>query len=411
MNPSRARNAVAIAFLLILLGAGSAFGDWDEGLAAFNAGRFEDAAAKFRAVVEASPDSPAGHYMLGLALMRQERPAEALGSLAKAVELGPDDPRYRLTYAQAQLQAGRPDDALATLSAEDPNAVPEANRQAFGQLVAKAATESRNADLALKTLDKLAATDRRSKTLWLAIAHVAQKANRYDRAFSALAAAYDLDRKDEDLGRRAVHTAFAAAQKQNGNGREGWYEKALETARKWAETSRSAEAYLMAGQAQMGGKDYAAARTWFEKAANAAPSDPQPPYEQARCDLALKEPEAALRHLQAASERSPDADMKRQILLAEGFAHRHLEDFVKAREAFEKAGDKAKVAEMEELEERKRQNELFEKEKAECKKKVAELEQLKEEMADLKGTDAWAQLEADAKAIAAACAAHLKDGT
>lgn len=410
MNRSRARNAFTIAFLLSLLAAASALGNWDEGLAAFNAGRFEDAAAKFRAVVEESPDSPAGHYMLGLTLVRQEKASEALGSLAKAVELGPDDPRYRLTYAQAQLQARKPDDALATLAAEDPKAVPEANRKAFGQLVAKAATESRNVDLALTTLDKLAAANGRSKALWLAIAHVAQKGHRYERSFSALTAAYDLDRKDEDLGRRAVHTAFAAAQKQNGNGREGWYEKALEAARKWAESSKSAEAYLMAGQAEMGAKDYADARTWFEKAAAAAPSDPQPSYEQARCDLALKEPKAALEHLRAASQRSPDADMKRQILLAEGFAHRHLEDFVKARDAFERAGDKAKVAEMEELEERKKENALFEKEKAECKMKVAELGKLMEEMADLKGTDAWAQLEADAKAITAACAAHLKDG-
>ena len=408
MYPSRARNAVA--FLLILFGVAPVHANWDQGLAAFNAGRFEEAAMKFRTVVEESPDSPAGHYMLGLTLMRQKRAADALGSLAKAVELGPEDPRYLLTYAQAQLGAGRPDGALETLAKEDPKSVPEAHRQAFGQLVAKAATESRNADLALRTLDKLAATEARSKTLWLAIAHVAQKANRYDRTFSALSTAYDLDRRDEDLGRRAVHTAFAAAQKQNGNGRGDWYGKALGMARKWAESSKSAEAYLMAGQAQMGAKDYADARAWFEKAAQAAPGDPQPPYEQARCDLALKEPEAALKHLRDAAQRSPDSDMQRQILLAEGFAHRHLEDFVKAREAFEKAGDRAKVSEMEELQERKEENALFEKEKAECKKKVTELEKLKVEMADLKGTDAWAQLEADAKAIAEACAAHLKDG-
>lgn len=408
MNPSRARNV--IAFLLILSGTTSGFADWDGGVAAFNAGRFDDAAAKFRAVVEESPDSPAGYYMLGLALLRLKQSTAALEPLAKAVELGPDDPRYRLTYAQAQLKAGRPDGALDTLAAEDPKSVPEANRQAFGQLVAKAATESRKVDVALATLDKLIAVDRGSKTLWLAVAHVAQKADRYDKAFSALASAYALDQSDEDLGRRAVHTAFAAAQKQNGNGRAGWYGKALEMARKWAASSNSAEAYLMAGQAQMGAKDYADARSWFEKAARAAPSDPQPPYEQARCDLALKEPEAALTHLREASQRSPDADMKRQILLAEGFAHRHLEDFVKAREAFERAGDRAKVAEMEELQERKEENALFEKEKAECKQKVAELEKLKVEMADLKGTDAWAQLEADTKAITAACAAHLKDG-
>lgn len=407
MNPSRARNA---AFLLILFVALPVFGNWEEGLAAFKAGRFDEAATKFRAVVEESPDSPAGYYMLGLTLMRQKRAAESLEHLAKAVELGPDDKRYLLTYAQAKLAAGKPDDALGILAKEDPKAIPEAHREAFGQLVVKAATESRNTGAALSALDKLAATDRRSKTLWLAVAHVAQKAKRYDRAFSALATAYDLDRRDEDLGRRAVHTAFAAAQKANGNGREDWYGKALETARKWAETTRSAEAYLMAGQAQMGAKDYADARTWFEKATSAAPNDPQPPYEQARCDLALKEPEAALGHLRTAASRSPDADMKRQILLAEGFAYRHLEDFVKARQAFEKAGDGAKATEMEELQERKEENALFEKEKAECKKKLTELEKLKVEMADLKGTDAWAQLESDTKAVAAACAAHLKDG-
>lgn len=409
MTPSRARHAAVVVLLTVFLGS-PLFANWDEGVAAFQAGRFQDAATKFHSVVDESPEFPAGYYMLGLSLLRQKQVDGALQHLAKAVELGPDDPRYRLTYAQAQIQGRKWDGALATLASLEPSKVPAANRKAYAQLVAQAATRSKNHDVALKALEKTISLDRSSKTLWLAVAHVAQKANRSQKSFSALTTAYDLDRKDDDLGRRAVHTAFAQAQKQNGDARQDWYGKGFDMARKWAERSRSSEAYLLAGQAQMGLKDYATAGTWFAKAAGADAGSPQAHYEQARCALALKEADAALTHLGAARERSPDADLTRQIYLAEGFAYRIREEFTKAADVFRKAGDEAKVAEMVELQERKDNNKLFEQEKRECKLKVAEIKKLKVEMVDLKGTDAWEQLESDEKAIVSACAAHLKDG-
>jgi hypothetical protein len=42
----------------------------------------------------------------------------------------------------AQIQADKPDSALTTLAGQDPAAVPGAAREAYGQLLAKAATES-----------------------------------------------------------------------------------------------------------------------------------------------------------------------------------------------------------------------------------------------------------------------------
>lgn len=405
---SRARTTAIL--ILLVCACSPLLADWDEGVAAFNAGRYQDAAASFRAVVEASPEAPAGYYMLGLSLLRQKQASAALEPLAKAVELGPDDPRNRLTYAQAQLQAGKADDAVATLASQDVAKVPASARKAYGQLAAQAATRSTNHRLALQTLEKVAKADGSSKTLLLALAQVARKAGRPERAFAAYTNAYELDRGDQELARDVVHVAFAEAQKQNGDAQRGWYSKGFEAARKWAETSRAAEAYLMAGQAQMGLKDYAAARDWFAKAAGVDEKDPQPHYEQARCDLALKEAKAALAHLKEARDRSSDPELTRQIFMAEGFAYRHLEDFVQAAEAFRKANNREKAAEMDHLQELKEQNALFEKEKKECQRKVAEVEKLKKEMVDLKGTDAWEQLEADYQAILEACKTHLSDG-
>lgn len=65
---------------------------------------------------------------------------------------------------------------------------------------------------------------------------------------------------------------------------------------------------------------------------------------------------------------------------------------------------------MERYAEAKRQNRLFEQEREECKVRLAALAQLKQESKDLEGTDAWRELLADYEEVAAACAAHLKDG-
>lgn len=413
MNTSRNASRARTAFALLLLGfvAWPVAADWSQGVDAFKAGRFQDAAAEFRVIVEQSPDAPEGHFMLGLSLLRADQAEGSLAPLARAVELGNSDPRYRLALGQAQLQAGKPDLALTTLAAQDPSAVPAASREVYGKLLVKAASESRRPDVALAALEKAAGAGR-SKTLWLAAAHVADKSGDGARAFAALDTAYGLDRGDAETGRRAVLKALAVAQGQSADGaRQSWYGKGFEVARQWAEASPSAEAYLLAGQAKMGAKDYAGAHPWLAKAAAAAADDPVPLYHLSRCALALEkpEPDAALQHVARALALSPDAELRRQLLEARGTAYHHREEFDKAAAAYREAGNAEKTAEMEGYAEAQRQNERWEQERKKCRDRVATLSKLMEESKNLEGTDAWKALVADYDEATTACAEYLKD--
>src|SRR5438128_11237191 len=65
------------------------------GIAYFRIGRYEEAAAEFRAVLELSPADDYAHYALGRCLEKQGRTAEANGHYKLARSLRPDSEDYR----------------------------------------------------------------------------------------------------------------------------------------------------------------------------------------------------------------------------------------------------------------------------------------------------------------------------
>ena len=80
---------------------------WDEGVAAFKAGNYAQAAKEFQGVVEQQPDVYQGHLMLGQALLKLNRDQEALTHLRKAFELDPSNVQVQLTLGKAYLDQGR----------------------------------------------------------------------------------------------------------------------------------------------------------------------------------------------------------------------------------------------------------------------------------------------------------------
>ena len=100
--------------LITLLSAGAPLSaGWEEGVAAFNAGRFDAASAEFQMVIEQSPDWPGGYLMLGRTLLKLNRPGEAVTQLRKAYDLNPNDNSAKLALAQAYLEATRDGDAAS----------------------------------------------------------------------------------------------------------------------------------------------------------------------------------------------------------------------------------------------------------------------------------------------------------
>jgi Flp pilus assembly protein TadD len=78
-------------------------------------GRIDEAAVRFREVVEVDANHAEAHRKLGVALSRSGRVPEALPVLRRAAELQPDDADAQMNLGAALLQVGRPDEAVTAL--------------------------------------------------------------------------------------------------------------------------------------------------------------------------------------------------------------------------------------------------------------------------------------------------------
>jgi predicted O-linked N-acetylglucosamine transferase (SPINDLY family) len=84
-----------------------------EALALQQAGRFVDAAARYRAVLEERPEEPNATYLLGVTLHQLGSPDEAIPLLTRAVEQRPDFADAHNNLGEALRAAKRAEDAVA----------------------------------------------------------------------------------------------------------------------------------------------------------------------------------------------------------------------------------------------------------------------------------------------------------
>jgi len=377
--------------------------NWDAGVAAFQAGKYHDAVANFRHVVSRSPESPQGYYMLGLSLLQQRQAKVAIEPLLKAVELATGKAQYRLTLAHAQIKAHDSAAALNTLMVQDPAALPAQQLLSFNKLLARSAGDSDQYRLAKTALQRAIKKSPEEKNLHLALALLAAKNSRGAEEFAALAAAFQLDTSDTDLGRKAVHKAFGLAANAKGEERVVWYLKGAKRARQIKDPTAVAEVALLLGEAEMGSRNYAAARHSLRAAAAEDPGNPLPYFYLGQCALAETQAALALTHLNDALLRSPEASLANRTHAARGLALRYLERFEDAATAYREAGNAHKAAEMERLMAAKAQNAEWEKEKSRCLLRRQKLGELLSENQDLKGTDTWRELEEEHAEVVEIC--------
>jgi len=83
------------------------------GQLAFDAGRFEEALAEFRAAVARNPEDALAANHVGQTLMRLGRAEEAVAPLAQAVALAPSRWDFHFNLARAQASLSRWDEAVA----------------------------------------------------------------------------------------------------------------------------------------------------------------------------------------------------------------------------------------------------------------------------------------------------------
>lgn len=78
-------------------------------------GRYDDAIAEYRKVVDLRPNESLGYANLGAALADKGENDAAVAAYEQALRLAPDDPRVERNFAQSLLRLGRIDEALIHL--------------------------------------------------------------------------------------------------------------------------------------------------------------------------------------------------------------------------------------------------------------------------------------------------------
>ncbi len=404
----RFRIVTLVTTLIAVTTATSSFASWEDGVAAFRAGRYQEAAETFQSVVSQSPDAPEGHYMLGMSQYRLQRYDTAVGTLSQALTLGPTNAQYTLALAQAQLKLNRADDALGTLGKQ--SAVPPALRGNYNKLLARTAglVARSRADDARSLLEKALAVDPKSKSLWVALAEVSQQLNQPEKKFSALNKAFDIDPEDAELGRKTLYVAISMAQSDaiDENAQAEWYRKAATFGKPLVAKFPTAENLKRVGEAEMAAHEYDNAVKRFESMHASGSDDALLHYYLGSSYQALKRDDDALTHLQNALERSPDPTLTQKIHKARGWTYRSREEFNQAAEAFRLAGDSQKATEMAGYAENRRE---WAQAKADCTHKKVEIAKMREDSADLEGTPEWDQLNLEFDAFLTACEPYFQD--
>jgi len=369
---------IALLAALLPLASVPSYAGWDEGVAAFKAKNYAQAAKEFEAVVKDRNDWAGGYLMLGRTQLLLSRPADAMTTLRKAYDLDPSNLETQLALAQAYLAAHRPADASQLLGKMNPAGIPKERQGLFQQLQAKAAADSGNTDRAAAALAKAAAASPNDATVQFNYGVFALNGGNTTEAVSALERAVRLDPNDVDKRKVFVQALVRLGRESQGPAKDAAYKKAAEAARALAAKSSTYENLLLYGETQLGAGDYQAAIDTFGQAIAKNGREWLPQFYTGQANTALAKYPDAERALKLALERSTNAGDKQKIWKQLGFVYEKQKSFESAKVAYRNAGDDsgyARVQENEEIAAHNRQADEEAKKLAEIKAQQEKLRQ------------------------------------
>ncbi len=336
-----------------LLPALPAQAGWEQGVAAFKAGNFAEAARQFEEMVAANPDQAAAQMMLGRALLKTNRAAQAVTALRKAYDLNPSDVATQIFLGQAYLEAGRASEAAQLLSRVNTSSLPASQQQAFSAIYSEALTRSGQGDRAAAELRKLAAAKPGDADIQYQYGALEFNAGNIAAAVGAFEKAWRTESGNAKYARAYVNALVRQGRESSDNSA---YSKALEAARSLVGSSSTYDNTLLLGEVQLGAKQYDAAITTFGQAAAKSPGEWLPHFYAGQAGTAAGrygDAESALRRaLDRASQSSDKARVWRQL----GFVYEKLNRVEDAKSAYQSGGDSAAVQRLIANEEIKKHN-------------------------------------------------------
>lgn len=380
----RRYSAIILAIALLVV-AGLAEAGWDEGVAAFQAGRYDTAAQEFQAVVEAQPEFAGGQFMLGQVLLKQKKNEAALQHLRKAYELDNGNVSYQMALAQGYLVNRRYSDTVQMLERIDPNKLPANKQEGYYQMLGAAAVATGDTGKALSTYKKIVEQNPNDADAWLKYGTLAYNARQVDTAIRALERAVQLDGNDPEKLTAYAQALVLKARNSQGPLKRSSYNKAVEVAERLVGRNASYDNLLFLGEVQLGAADYQAAVASLKRAAAKNASDWHPYYYMSQAHTLLSQYDAAATTAQTALDKVKTADDRRRIWDQIGFAHEKQKNYDQAIEAYMKANNQAGVQRVTENKRIAEENEQIEEENEKIRQMEEERKRLERELQELEG--------------------------
>lgn len=376
-----------ISTVIVLFAAASAlpaFAGWDEGVAAFTAKNYQQAAAEFQKLVDQNPEGYRSHYMLGMSLQRLNRKEEALNHLRKAYDLNPNDLSIKLELGRAYFTMRRYKEVTQLLDSVDASKLPGTHQGAFYQMrgEAKLKVDDLNGGFSdFKTLARLQPKDAKIQYKFGA---VALKADRMDDAISALDRAVQLDPNDPE---KKVTYANALIKKgrlsRDKTAKKSNYLKAAELASKVVAAQPTFDNLMLQMSAELGAGLFDKAVATGDKAMAKNPNDWLVPFYIGQAYTSSDQPAKAEAPLKKAQGLAKKPEEQKKIWQQLGFAYEKQKKYSESISAYQNAGDSTAVARVEKNYETARYNEQVESENEQIRRMEEEAKRLEEELKKL----------------------------
>lgn len=374
-----------IALAALLVAAGVADAGWNEGVAAFQAGDLNKAAAEFRQVVEDAPDYDGGHFMLGQVLLKQGKDQEALSHLRKAYELKSDDVSYQMALGKAYLANDRFSDAATMLQRINAGSLPKTQQEAYYQMLGVALDRSGNEGAALDAYRQLTQQVPNDADAWLRYGTTAYNAGQTDTAVSALERAVRLDGNDVAKQEAYAKALVRKARLSKGSVKRQTYQTAVDVARKMVQQQDDYDNLLFLGEVQLGAAQYREAVQTLRQAAAKSGGDWHTYYYQSQAHTLLSQYDDAAETAQQALDRADSELTRKRIWDQIGFAHEKQKNYDQAIAAYEKAGNQGGVTRVSENKRIAEENLDIEEHNQQIQELEEERKRLEEELRDIGG--------------------------
>jgi tetratricopeptide (TPR) repeat protein len=365
---------------LPLLAAVPVFAGWDEGVAAFTAKNYAEAARQFEGIVRSRSDWAGGYLMLGRTQLLLKRTNDAVTTLRQAYDLKPEDLEIQLALAQAYLAARRPSESLQLLSKINAAGVPKERQLLYQQLQAKAAADSGQTAQASSALARAAATSPNNAGVQFNYGVFALNAGDTATAVTALEKAVRLAPNDAEKKKVLIQALVKQGRETRGSGKDAIYTKAATAARALVSISATFDNLLLLGETQLGAGQYDAAVATFGQASGKNGGEWLPYFYAGQAQTATAKYGPAEVSLRRALDRANSGSDKSRIHRQLGFVYEKQRSFAQAKASYRSAGDQASVTRVEENEDIAAHNRQADEEAARLVELRAQQERLREQL-------------------------------